>query len=73
MEDLPPTGETTAVARAEPYQRVLDAQAERRRILDAPEQCVWNQTAAARMLGIARQTLVTRMELYNLPRPRKKG
>jgi transcriptional regulator with GAF, ATPase, and Fis domain len=62
-----------AVLRAEPYQRVTDDAAERRRILEALEKCAWNQTAAAKMLGIARQTLVTRMELYNMPRPRKKA
>jgi len=46
---------------------------ERARIVEALERCVWNQTAAAKQLGIARQTLVTKMETYNLPRPRKKG
>jgi transcriptional regulator with GAF, ATPase, and Fis domain len=46
---------------------------ERTRIVTALERCVWNQTAAAKMLGIARQTLVTKMEMYNLPRPRKKA
>jgi DNA-binding protein Fis len=38
----------------------------------ALEQCAWNQTAAAKLLGISRQTLVNRLEEYNLPRPRKK-
>jgi two-component system, NtrC family, response regulator AtoC len=35
------------------------------------EKCVGNQTYAARMLGISRRTLVSRIEEYNLPRPRK--
>src|SRR5262249_53170981 len=61
------------VRRAEPYERVTDDEAEKRRILDALEKCLWNQTAAPKMLGIARQTLVTRRELFNLPRPRKRG
>ena len=44
----------------------------RRRIVEALEQCAGNQTAAAKLLGISRQTLVTRLEQYNLPRPRKR-
>ena len=44
----------------------------RKQIVDALEKCAGNQTAAAKMLGIARQTLVTRLEQYNLPRPRKR-
>jgi transcriptional regulator with GAF, ATPase, and Fis domain len=46
---------------------------ERTRIVTALERNLWNQTATAKQLGIARQTLVTRMESYNLPRPRKKS
>jgi DNA-binding NtrC family response regulator len=44
---------------------------ERARIVAALEKCGWNQTRAAKLLGIARQTLVTRIELYGLPRPKK--
>ncbi|MRG90885.1 sigma 54-interacting transcriptional regulator [Polyangium spumosum] len=45
---------------------------ERQRILDALEKCAHNQTRAAEMLGISRRTLVTRLEEYDLPRPRKR-
>jgi two-component system response regulator AtoC len=45
---------------------------ERRRILDALERCGGNQTQAAELLGIARRTLINRLDEYNLPRPRKK-
>jgi transcriptional regulator with PAS, ATPase and Fis domain len=45
---------------------------ERARIVDALEKCAGNQTYAARMLGIARSTLVVKMTAYNLPRPRAK-
>jgi len=45
---------------------------ERRRIIAALEQCAGNQTKAAKLLGISRRTLVTRLEEYALPRPRKK-
>ncbi len=45
---------------------------ERRRVLAALEACAGNQTQAARMLGIARGTLIARLEKYNVPRPRKR-
>ncbi|MDC0745658.1 sigma 54-interacting transcriptional regulator [Polyangium mundeleinium] len=45
---------------------------ERQRILDALEKCAHNQTRAAEMLGISRRTLVSRLEEYDLPRPRKR-
>ena len=47
------------------------AEVERRRILGALEHCGGNQTRAARMLGISRNTLLTRLDAYGLPRPRK--
>lgn len=45
--------------------------AERRQILEALRRCNGNQTAAARLLGIARRTLINRIERYGIPRPRK--
>jgi DNA-binding NtrC family response regulator len=47
------------------------ADLERQRILDALEQCGGNQTRAARVLGISRNTLLARLDAYGLPRPRK--
>ena len=44
---------------------------ERHRILDALERCAWNQTKAALYLGISRGTLVSRLDQYNIARPRK--
>jgi DNA-binding NtrC family response regulator len=44
---------------------------ERERIVDALNQCGGNQTKAAEMLGISRRTLLNRLDVYNLPRPRK--
>jgi two-component system, NtrC family, response regulator AtoC len=44
---------------------------ERQRIVDALEECSGNQTRAARLLGISRRTLVSRLSAHGLPRPRK--
>ncbi|XXT19634.1 sigma 54-interacting transcriptional regulator [Sorangium sp. So ce429] len=44
---------------------------ERERIVQALEQCTGNQTRAAALLGISRRTLVERIRVYGLPRPRK--
>jgi two-component system response regulator AtoC len=44
---------------------------ERARILSALGACAGSQTRAARMLGISRATLVQKIRLYGLPRPRK--
>ncbi len=46
---------------------------ERKRILEALEQCAGNQTRAAEMLGISRRSLIHRLETYGVPRPRKRG
>jgi DNA-binding NtrC family response regulator len=44
---------------------------ERQRIADALDRCAGNQTRAARLLGISRRALVTKLEQHALPRPRK--
>lgn len=45
---------------------------ERRRIVDALEQCAGNQTQAAALLGMPRRTFVARLTAYGIARPRKK-
>jgi DNA-binding NtrC family response regulator len=44
---------------------------ERQRILDTLEQCGGNQTKAAKVLGISRNTLIARLDAYRIARPKK--
>jgi transcriptional regulator with AAA-type ATPase domain len=46
--------------------------AEKRSVLDALERANGNQTQAAKLLGVSRRTLVTRLTAYGLTKPRKK-
>jgi DNA-binding NtrC family response regulator len=43
---------------------------ERQRIVDALAQCAGNQTRAAKLLRISRATLVHKIALHRIPRPR---
>ncbi|MBZ0231142.1 MAG: sigma 54-interacting transcriptional regulator [Deltaproteobacteria bacterium] len=45
--------------------------ADRQRIVAALEACNGNQTRAAQQLGISRATLVNKLSIYRVPRPRK--
>ncbi len=46
---------------------------ERERIVAALAACSGNQTNAAKLLGVSRRTLISRIEEFDLPRPRKRG
>jgi two-component system, NtrC family, response regulator AtoC len=46
---------------------------ERQRICDALARAAGNQSAAAKLLGMPRRTLVKRLAAYNIPRPRRGG
>jgi two-component system response regulator AtoC len=68
----PPDLPAAAEAAAAPQSLKRDLAAlERQRIVGALAQCGGNQTKAARLLGISRRTLLTRMDEWGLPRPRK--
>jgi DNA-binding NtrC family response regulator len=49
------------------------ARQERARIVEALARAHGNQTVAADLLGISRRTLLTRLDMYSIPRPRKGG
>ena len=49
-----------------------DTETEKRRIEEALAKCGGNQSRAAKLLGIARSTLVLRLEAHGITRPRKK-
>jgi transcriptional regulator with GAF, ATPase, and Fis domain len=64
-----------AVAHQAPAANGLRAELEaleRTRIVDALERSVWNQTKAARALGMSRGQLMARLDQYGIARPRKK-
>lgn len=44
---------------------------ERERIIAVLDECVGNQTRAAQRLGMTRRQLISRLERYGPPRPRK--
>jgi DNA-binding NtrC family response regulator len=61
------------VPAAEPALDFLDDEqrADRAHVLAALEACGHNQSRAAKRLGIARTTLVNKLALYAIPRPRR--
>ena len=50
----------------------LEERAERQRIIDALGECSGNQSLAAELLGISRSTLVNRLNVYRIRRPRRR-
>ena len=46
------------------------ASVEKARIIDALDKCAGNQTRAAKLLGMSRATLATKLAIHGIPRPR---
>ncbi len=70
LEHLPPSSGSIGAGRPSESSDP-DADPERQKILDALEKCAGNQTRAARVLGISRNTLLARLDAYGILRPRK--
>jgi DNA-binding NtrC family response regulator len=64
-----PTSETPAAPTWPPPAKGLSE--EHARVLDALEKCAGNQTRAARMLGLSRAQLISRLNAMGVPRPRR--
>ncbi len=71
LDHLPPTTGPSGPGRGVDGRDSDDGDPERQKILDALEKCAGNQTRAARMLGISRNTLLARLDAYGVARPRK--
>ena len=72
--DLPDPAEAIAAAQGGVERSTLRREVdefEKERIVRALDQCAGNQTKAAQLLGISRRTLLSRLDEYGLPRPRK--
>jgi DNA-binding NtrC family response regulator len=80
-EAVAPPAPAPPAAASPPPDEDLDARAadlrvefdrlERQRILRALDDCGGNQTRAAQALGISRSKLISRLDQYGVPRPRK--
>jgi DNA-binding NtrC family response regulator len=66
------SGPAATGASLEVLRREMDA-LQRQRVIDALERAGGNQKEAAALLGISRRTLISRIEQYDLPRPRKRS
>ncbi|HUS65636.1 MAG TPA: sigma 54-interacting transcriptional regulator [Kofleriaceae bacterium] len=69
----PPVAVTPASgsAAAAPASTAPPGESEKDRILRVLAECAGNQSAAARILGIGRRTLINRLDEYGVTRPRK--
>jgi DNA-binding NtrC family response regulator len=68
---LPGHAYASAPSMAPPAPALSPLEGERRRIMDALARASGNQTTAAKLLGVSRRTLIRRIELYSISRPRK--
>jgi DNA-binding NtrC family response regulator len=71
LGSAPPVGFGIGAPGGSPSAAALPGEDERERILRVLAECGGNQSRAAKALGIARSTLVLRLNEYQVPRPRK--
>jgi transcriptional regulator with PAS, ATPase and Fis domain len=69
FEYAAPASSTPKAVVAEPKAGATLEETERRMLMDALDKTGWNQTRAAMLLGISRDTLRYKVKKYNLPRP----
>jgi two-component system response regulator AtoC len=67
----PPAAPGPPDARAKPGLDETTDTRERQRLLNALAECGGNQSRAAKLMGMSRRTLVTRLQAFGLPRPHK--
>jgi DNA-binding NtrC family response regulator len=67
-----PLTQTLSGARTRASQPPGPRDAERERIIAVLEKCAGNQSEAAKVLGIGRNTLIRRLDEYGVPRPKKR-
>ena len=67
----PPTSSGTSVLPPDPKGTADATNGEAKQIKAALARCNGNQTAAAKLLGISRRTLVYKLSAFELPRPRR--
>ena len=65
------TMESSSPLRPRSKEEMSSWEAERQRIIEALDRCAGNQSQAAKILGMSRRTLVTRLVTHRIPRPRK--
>jgi DNA-binding NtrC family response regulator len=73
--EVPTWNRDTAMPDADTPSAELDSSSEREeraRYLDALKSCAGNQTRAAELLGVSRKILITRLNQWNVPRPKRR-
>jgi two-component system response regulator AtoC len=66
LESRPPEVEVTGTSHKADLRAV-----ERQRIIDALAACAGNQSRAAKLLNMPRRTFISKLDLYDIPRPQK--